>query len=117
MRCTRILRPLALLALAILAGACSSDVNPVKAAMIDAGYGSKPVQAPDFVEGSRREGIGYMPVGESAPKRSVRARSTEAQKALEADLEGARNRNEARGRAAEGAAKATGKGLKPAPAE
>ena len=100
---------------ATLLGACSSDVNPVKAAFVEAGYGPKPVQAPEFVEKSRREDIDFMPVGVSAPKRS-RARNAEGQKSLQAELEGARSRNEARGRAAEGAAKGTGKESKPAEA-
>ncbi len=92
-------------------GGCSSDVNPIKEAFVGAGYGPKPVDAPDFIAQSRRNGGDYMPVGESAPKRAIRARSSEGQKALEAELEGARSRNEAKGRAAETAGKGTGKGL------
>lgn len=95
----------------VLSGGCSSDVNPVKAAFVGAGYGPKPVDAPDFVQRSRRTDIDFMPVGESAPRRAIRTRSAEGQKALEAELEGARNRNEARGRAAESAGKGAGKGL------
>ena len=98
--------------LAIALGGCSSDVNPMKAAMIDAGYGPKTVEAPEFIEKSRTGNRDYMTVGESAPKRPIRARSSDAQKTLEAELEGARSRNEARGKAAEGAAKGTAKGLK-----
>jgi len=90
-------------------GGCSSDVNPIKAAFVDAGYGPRAVKAPDFVETSRRADIGYMPVGEDAARRPVRARSAEGQRALAAELEGARTRNEARGRAAEGAGKNAGK--------
>lgn len=95
----------------VLSSGCSSDVNPVKAAFVGAGYGPKPVDAPDFVERSRRSDIDYMPVGESTPRRAIRARSSDGQKALEAELEGARSRNEARGRAAETAGKGAGKGL------
>ena len=109
---TRFFRLLACLALLTPAGGCSSDVNPVKAAFVDAGYGPKPVQTPDFVENSRREGAGYLAVGEDAPRRAARARSTEDRKSLEAELEGARSRNEARGRAAQSAAQGTGKGLR-----
>lgn len=112
----RLSRSLVFLALAVLVlpvAGCSSDVNPVKATFIEAGYGPKPVETPDFVEKSRRQGAGYLPVGEDAPKRPNRARSAEGQKALEAELEGARGRNEARGRAAASAAKGAGQGLKP----
>lgn len=106
-----------LLAAANAAG-CSSDVNPMKAAMVGAGYGPKAVEAPEFIESSRRSGT-YMPVGKDEPKREIRARNATAQKSLEADLEAARTRNEARGKTAEGAAKGVAKGLKPAqpPAE
>ena len=58
-----------------------------------------------------------MNVGIDAPRRSVRPKSTEGQKTLEAELEGARGRNEARGRAAESAGKGTAKAAKPAPAQ
>ncbi|UMY16564.1 hypothetical protein MMB17_18010 [Methylobacterium organophilum] len=101
----------ALLPIAAGLCACSSDVNPMKAAFVGAGHGPKEMQAPDFVANSRREGVGYMPVGEDAPKRAIRARSSEGQKALAAELEGARSRNEARGKAAEGAGKSAGKDL------
>ena len=103
-RCSALIAPLAV-------AACSGDVNPIKAGFIEAGYGPKTVAAPDFVAGTRKTDIGYMPVGESAPRPAVRARSAEGQKSLQAELEGARGRNEARGRAAEGAGRAAGKGL------
>ncbi len=57
-----------------------------------------------------------MNVGVDAPRRATRAKSAEGQKTLEAELEGARGRNEARGRAAESAGKGTAKAAKPAPA-
>lgn len=99
------------------AGGCASDVNPLKAAMVGAGSGIKPVEAPDFVAQSRNRDATYMPVGESAPRRAVRARNSAGLNALQAELEGARNRNEAKGRAAEGAAKDTAKGLAPNPVQ
>ena len=68
---------LAALTLPLAAPACSGDVNPIKAGFIKAGYGPKEVAAPDFVANSRRSGVGYMPVGESAPKPALRARSAE----------------------------------------
>lgn len=105
-------RLVAILGLALTTGACSSDVNPIKAAFVEAGYGPKAVATPDFVEKSRTSDGTYMPVGVSAPKR-IRARSADARKSLESELESARGRNEARGKAAEGAGKGTGKGLSP----
>ena len=96
-----------------LAGACSSDVGALRDGPLGLGPSVKPIPAPDFVANSRPAGSDYMPVGVSAPKRSLRAKSSESQKALEAELEGARNRNESRGRAAEGVAKAQPKAPKP----
>lgn len=88
--------------------ACSGDVSPIKTLAVEAGYGPKTVAAPDFVANSRPKGEqDFMPVGVSAPARPVRAKSVEGQKALEAELEGARGRNESRGRAAESAGRAT----------
>ena len=99
------------------AGGCSSDVNPLKAAMVSTGSGIKPVEAPDFVAQSRKSDATYLPVGESAPRRAIRARNSAGQSALQAELEGARNRNEAKVRAAEGAAKDAAKGLAPNPVQ
>lgn len=111
--------PLALALVGATLAACSGDTARTLA--LDAGYGPKVVAAPDFVTASRRETPDYMNVGVDAPKRTVRAKSAEGQKALEAELEGARGRNETRGRAAESAGKGTGKGTgkaaKPAPPE
>ena len=90
-----------------LAGACSSDLNPMRDAYALAGGGQKDLKAPDFVASSRGKGAGeYLPVGVSAPVRPIRAKSAEGTKALEAELVGARGRNEALGRAAESAARA-----------
>lgn len=97
-----------------LLGACSGDVNPMREAALGLGSGVKPLPAPDFVAESRPASGGvFMPVGVSAPKRPVRAKSAEGQKTLEAELEGARSRNESKGRAAEGVAKAQPKAPKP----
>ncbi|MDP4021494.1 hypothetical protein Q8W71_02570 [Methylobacterium sp. NEAU 140] len=93
-------------------GACSGDT--VRTLAVDAGYGPKTVAAPDFVRDSRGAEPDFMAVGVDAPKRPVRAKSAEDQRALEAELEGARGRNEARGRAAESAGRGTGKGTAPA---
>lgn len=93
------------LGLALLLGACSGDLGPSR------GYGllasaPKGPEAPDFVAASRKADETFLPVGVSAPPRPVRAKSAEAQKALEAELEGVRARNAARGRAAESAGRA-----------
>ncbi|MDP4002086.1 hypothetical protein [Methylobacterium sp. NEAU K] len=110
-------RGLALTALALLAvplAACSGDA--VRTLATDAGYGPRVVAAPNFVAESRgRETPDFMPVGVDAPKRPVRAKSIEKQKALQAELEGARGRNETRGRAAESAGRGAAAAIKPAP--
>jgi hypothetical protein len=106
------------LILAVLAGplsGCSGDV--VRSMAVDAGYGPRVVAAPDFVTESRsKEAPAFMPVGVDAPKRPVRAKSVTGQKALEAELESARGRNEARGRAAASAGQGAAATIKPAPA-
>lgn len=82
---------------------CSGDLSPMRAI-----YGApKEVKAPDFVANSRKADGDFMPVGVSAPARPIRAKSSEGTKTLEAELEGARGRNEAKGRAASSAGKAT----------
>lgn len=114
---TRSLRLAGVAAAALLAGAlagCSGDV--VRSLASDAGYGPRKVAAPDFVTESRgKDQSDYMPVGVDAPKRPVRAKSVTGQKALEAELEGARGRNEARGRAAASAGQGAAATIKPAP--
>ncbi|ACL60855.1 hypothetical protein [Methylobacterium nodulans] len=100
------------LALAPALSACVLDGgNPVRDAAKAAGFTPKPVQAPDFVVQSRREGTDYLPVGVSAPPRPIRAKSPAGAKDLEAELDASRRRNEARGK---DAAKA-GAAAKPAP--
>ena len=95
-------------------GACSGDT--VRTLAADAGYGPRKVDAPDFVTNSRpKETPGFMAVGVDAPKRTTRAKTAEGQKALESELENARGRNVARGRAAESAAKGVAKGIAPPP--
>ena len=91
-------------------GACSGDT--VRTLAVDAGYGPKKVDAPDFVASSRpKETPEFMAVGVDAPKRPVKAKTAQDQKALEAELENARGRNVARGRAAESAAKGVAKDI------
>ncbi|MDB5647526.1 hypothetical protein [Methylobacterium sp.] len=92
----------AALALAGLLGACSGDLNPMRAAY-GTGEAGPPKKTPDFVAQSRRGGDDFLPVGVSAPARPIRAKSAEGTKALEDELLAARGRNEARGRSAEGA--------------
>ncbi len=116
---TAALRPFSLVLVALTVpwlGACSGDT--VRTLAVDAGYGPKKVDAPDFVASSRpKETPDFMAVGVDAPKRPVRAKTAQDQKALEAELENARGRNVARGRAAESAAKGVakdiGKGVAP----
>jgi len=111
----RTLSPLRLvpLALALAAGGCSGDVGGLRSLGIG-GTAPKGPDAPAFVTGTRRENADFLPVGVSAPPRPVRAKSSEGQKALEAELEGARSRNLARGRAAESAGKSVNPAAAPA---
>lgn len=101
------LRPAIVVALATLLASCSGDLSPLREAYMQAVPKPKPVAAPDFVAGSRKGEAEYLPVGVSAPPRQVRAKSSEGTKALAAELEGARGANEAKGRAAENAGRAT----------
>ncbi|CAA2139736.1 hypothetical protein MBLL_01767 (plasmid) [Methylobacterium bullatum] len=92
----------------LAAGGCSGDLNAMRGAYTLAGGGPKDVKAPDFVVQSRKTDAEYLPVGVAAPARAISARTAEGTKSLENDLMGARGRNEAKGRAAESAARATG---------
>ncbi|GJD95994.1 hypothetical protein [Methylobacterium iners] len=97
----------AVLAGALLTGGCASDVNPLRDAYVGAGMPSRQAKPADFVAESRTQASGeFLPVGVSAPQRPIRAKSSEGAKALEAELEGARSRNEAQGRAAASAGRA-----------
>lgn len=89
--------PLAVsLAVSLGLGGCMGDANPVRDRLNAAGIGPRAVAAPDFVAQSRPAALDYVPVGTSAPPRD-RARSAAEVRALEAELEAARGRNEARG--------------------
>lgn len=103
---TRLPFALVLLAGTALTGGCASDVNPLRDAYVGAGGGPREAKPADFVAESRKSGGDFLPVGVSAPQRPIRAKSSESAKALEAELVGARGRNEARGRAAESAGRA-----------
>ena len=107
LRRTDMLRASIVIALATLVAACSGDLTPLRQAYSQVVPEPKPVAAPDFVAGSRKPDGTFLPVGVSAPPRQVRAKSSEGTKALAAELEGARGANEAKGRAAESAGRAT----------
>ncbi|MGE7413746.1 hypothetical protein [Methylobacterium tarhaniae] len=96
----------------LLTGGCVLDGAGVRDAAKSAGFGPKEVAAPDFVAQTRREGGDFLPVGVSAPPRETRAKSAAGVKALEAELDASRQRNEARGR---DAAKVGGAVKPPAP--
>ncbi|NGM37533.1 hypothetical protein G4G93_27080 [Methylobacterium sp. DB0501] len=102
----------ATLLIGLSAGGCVLDGASVRDAAKSAGFGPKEVAAPDFVTQSRRGGGDFLPVGESAPPRETRAKSAAGVKALEADLDASRQRNEAKGR---DAAKVGGAVKPPAP--
>lgn len=98
----------------LLAGGCVLDGASVRDAAKSAGFAPKEVAAPDFVTQSRRGGGDFLPVGESAPPRETRAKSAAGVKALEADLDASRQRNEVKGR---DAAKVGGAVKPPAPSQ
>ncbi len=93
-------------------GGCVLDGAGIRDAAKSAGFGPKEVAAPDFVRETRREAGGFLPVGVSAPPRETRAKSAAGVKALEAELDASRQRNEAKGR---DAAKVDGAVKPPAP--
>ncbi len=93
-------------------GGCVLDGAGIRDAAKSAGFGPKEVAAPDFVRDTRREGGDFLPVGVSAPPRETRAKSAAGVKALEAELDASRQRNEAKGR---DAAKVGGAVKPPAP--
>ncbi|MFE1601870.1 hypothetical protein [Methylobacterium sp. ID0610] len=97
MRPQRLLILLAL-ASAPLLSACVLDSATVRDAAQSAGFTPKPPQSADFVVQSRRENTDYLPVGVSAPPRTIRAKSATGVKDLEADLDASRRRNEAKGK-------------------
>ncbi|WP_375459613.1 hypothetical protein [uncultured Enterovirga sp.] len=97
MTLTKLTAALVLLASAPGLAGCSGG-NPVRDLAVASGVtGHEPKPAPDFVTRTRQEGIDYVPVGTSAPKRSYRPKSKTEISEAEAELDGLRARNEARG--------------------
>lgn len=84
--------------------------NVVKDLAQSAGIGGEPRPAPDFVTRTRAGGYDYQPVGESAPKRHLKAKDKEGVASAETSLDGVRSHNEARG----AAARAVGSAVVPA---
>ncbi|MEN3930688.1 hypothetical protein WJT86_06365 [Microvirga sp. W0021] len=79
---------------------CSHDVNPVRDTFASMGAAAKVPPAPDFVVASRSYEQGdYIPVGIRQPPRKYPARTPEQIKAVEGQLDAARNRTDAQGRA------------------
>ncbi|WP_244496305.1 hypothetical protein [Methylobacterium indicum] len=109
---TRLATAATLVVIGLSAGGCVLDGAGIRDAAKSAGFGPKEVAAPDFVEKTRRGGGDFLPVGESAPPRETRAKSAAGVKALEAELDASRQRNEAKGR---DAAKVGGAVKPPAP--
>jgi hypothetical protein len=90
-----------------LALAGCGETNLVKDAAVAVGIGGEPRPAPDFVARSRPATYEYLPVGQSAPKRSLQAKDAAGLAKAEAEMDAARNANEARGTAARNAAAST----------
>jgi hypothetical protein len=78
----------------VLAG-CSGDMNPVRDALVSTGVTPQATPAPDFVVESRPASIDYQPVGSAAPARTTPAPKPDQVKAVEAELDAVRARNEA----------------------
>jgi hypothetical protein len=97
-----------------LAVAGCGETNLVKDAAVAVGIGGEPRAAPDFVARSRPGSSEYLPVGQSAPKRNLQAKDAGRLAQAEAEMDAARNANEARGTAARNAA-ASAAAAEPAP--
>jgi hypothetical protein len=95
--------PLFLIFMAGALGACG-ETNLVKDVAQGVGIGSEPRAAPDFVARSRAPRYDYLPVGESAPQRSSKAKDAAGLAQAEAEMDAARVRNEASGAATRRAA-------------
>jgi hypothetical protein len=97
------------LCLILLAGglAACGETNLVKDFTQGVGIGGEPRPAPDFVSRTRPANYEYLPVGESAPKRPIKAKDAAGLAKAEAEMDAARTRNEARGVAARNAASTT----------
>jgi hypothetical protein len=91
------------LGLAVALAGCG-ETNLVKDAAVAVGIGGEPRAAPDFVARSRPASSEYLPVGRSAPKRDLQAKDAGRLAQAEAEMDAARNANEARGTAARNAA-------------
>ena len=96
-------KSLSIAAVAALA-ACSGDANPVRDTLVAVGAGPKTAATPDFVRQSRPANLDYVPVGTAAPERPTQARTAEEVKAVEAEMDATRTRNEAAARVAAEAA-------------
>jgi hypothetical protein len=99
--------PLFLICLAATLGACG-ETNLVKDVAQGVGIGGEPRPAPDFVARTRAPKYDYLPVGESAPQRSTKAKDAAGLAQAEAEMDAARARNEASGAAARQAASSAG---------
>jgi outer membrane murein-binding lipoprotein Lpp len=100
-RPARSLVPCRLPALALLAvlpalSACSTDANPMRDLAFAAGIGGEPKPAPDFITRTRPGGVDYLPIGVSAPRRTVRAKKATEVAQVEGEMDALKNRNEAR---------------------
>ncbi len=104
----------ALMASLGLAG-CAADVNPVRDMFVAVGAGGKPAPAPEFVAGSRPANLDYVPVGTTKAGPAKPARKPEEAKAVEAELDALRTRQEADAAALRAAAAAAAGPVTPAP--
>lgn len=80
--------------------ACAGDTNPARDIVSAVGAGPQVAQTPGFVAESRPPSLDYMPIGTPQPEPETPVRSPEEIRAVEAEMDALRARNEAAGAAA-----------------
>lgn len=89
----------AILVSATALSGCAGEDNVLKSTAKLADFAKTPVESKDFVKASRPEDLAYIPVGTKVTRENRKLTPAEF-KALEADLDASRTKNEAAGAAA-----------------
>ncbi|MFC0283708.1 hypothetical protein ACFFJB_08845 [Camelimonas abortus] len=109
-RFRRLIRPIAAVALAGAAAAalagCAAENSPLRGVARVVDFATDAPQPAPFVAESRRADTGYMRIERELPARPSGPRTPEEVKALEAELDAARQRTAAEGAAAQAEAQA-----------
>lgn len=85
----------AILALALMLGACAGDLNPVRDVFVATGLGEAEREAPDFIAGTRPGELAYAPIRPIDPP-LTEARTEEELAEMEEELRRLQERNAAR---------------------